>query len=618
MSLRAKTMKPTTLKNRMLVSFFAVIAVLGLFMGLLGFYVIDKDIIQKARKEVKEGLRAARSEYVGKIVKIHNGVDLVSPRDDLDVMRDKIGLDYLYYAPESERSAVRSEIAQRAFAGVRLGGTRIIPEDELREMAGEVYREVEIEVRPTPMARPSDKRSLTEAMAIEYAMPVDSAWGQKGVLYGGRIINNDFQLVDKIRDLTFGSELYDSKPVGTVTIFQDDVRVATNVLDNTGLRAVGTRISDSVYKEVVESGGTWWDRAFVVTDWYLTAYEPIKDIDGRIIGVLYVGILEKPYVDMARNILIVFVAIISLAVVLAVFLSFVLTAVITRHVGEVVDAADKMARGDLDIRVETRTGIRELDILAGSFNNMTENLSQSQAMLKIWNEKLAELNKNYLDLIGFVSHELKGILASTTLNAYSVRDGFLGMVNFKQRKALDSITRNLDYLAATVKNFLNLSRIEKGEVSLNRADVMLKEDIFDPSLESLHRQAVDKGMEVVNNIPAGMAVNGDPDLLTIVANNLAGNAIKYGAENGKVIISAFDLGGSVRVEVYNDGRPVTEEEKGRLFKRFSRLAGADGKKVRGTGLGLFITKDIIEKHGGAIRVEPRENGNAFVFEIKKG
>ncbi len=611
-------MKPTTLKNRMLVSFFAVIAVLGLFMGLLGFYVIDKDIIQKARKEVKDGLIAARAEYTGKIAKIHNGMNLISPGDDLGVMRDKIGLDYLYFVQESEKAGVKSEIAQRAFAGVRLGGTRIISENELKEMGDEVYKAVKIEVKPTPMARPSDKRSLNEAMAIEYAMPVDSAdWGRKGVLYGGRIINNDFPLVDKIRDLTFGDDLYDAKPIGTVTIFQDDVRVATNVLDDAGERAVGTRISDSVYDEVVKKGNTWWDRAFVVTDWYLTAYEPIKDTGGTTIGVLYVGILERPYVDMARNIIIVFIAIITLAIVLAVFLSFVLTTVITKHVREVVDAADKMAKGNLAIRVNTRTTIKELDRLADSFNNMTENLNESHAMLKVWNEKLAELNKNYLDLIGFVSHELKGILASTTLNAYSVRDGFLGMVNFKQRKALDSITRNLDYLAATVKNFLNLSRIEKGEVALNRAEVMLKDDIFAPSLESLHRQAVDKEMEVENNIPAALAVNGDPDLLTIVANNLVGNAIKYGAEKGKVIINASDLGDSIRVEVYNDGRPITDEEKLRLFKRFSRLASADGKKVRGSGLGLFITKDIIEKHGGSIRVEAREKGNAFIFEVKK-
>lgn len=611
-------MKPTTLKNRMLVSFFAVIAVLGLFMGLLGFYVIDKDIIQKARKEVKEGLIAARAEYTGKIAKIHNGINLISSGDDLDLMRDKIGLDYLYFVPDSEKAGVKSEIVKRAFAGVRLGGTRIISEEELKSMGGDIYGSVRIDVKPTPRARPSKKKSLNEAIAIEYAAPVDDGlWGRKGVLYGGRIINNDFPLVDKIRDLTFGSELYDSKPVGTVTIFQDDVRVATNVLDDAGSRAVGTRISDSVYKEVVESGKTWWDRAFVVTDWYLTAYEPIKDINGKIVGVLYVGILEKPYVDMARNILIVFFAIITLAIALAVVISFVLTSVIAKHVREMVDAADKMAKGDLNTRVSPRTSIKELDHLASSFNNMAENLSESQAMLKVWNEKLTELNKNYLDLIGFVSHELKGILASTTLNAYSVRDGFLGMVNFKQRKALDSITRNLDYLAATVKNFLNLSRIEKGEVSLNRADVMLKEDIFAPSLESLHRQAVDKEIEVENNLPSAVVVNGDPDLLTIVANNLVGNAIKYGAEKGKIVISAMDLGDTIRVEVYNDGRPITDEEKGRLFKRFSRLASADGKKVRGSGLGLFITKDIIEKHGGTIRVEPREKGNAFIFEIKK-
>ncbi|MBN2831265.1 MAG: cache domain-containing protein [Candidatus Omnitrophica bacterium] len=105
-------------------------------------------------------------------------------------------------------------------------------------------------------------------------------------------------LVDKINELVFGNEVYKGKPVGTVTIFQDDIRISTNVLNDKGERAVGTRVSKEVYDRVVIKGISWKDRAFVVTDWYFTTYEPIKDISGNIIGILYVGILEKPYADL--------------------------------------------------------------------------------------------------------------------------------------------------------------------------------------------------------------------------------------------------------------------------------------------------------------------------------
>ena len=136
---------------------------------------------------------------------------------------------------------------------------------------------------------------------------------------------------------------------------------------------------------------------------------------------------------------------------------------------------------------------------------LSAKLNERSLSLKITNEKLADANKNYIDLIGFVSHELKGILASAIMNAYAVRDGFLGMVNFKQRKALDSITRNLDYLEATVHKFLNLGRIEKGELSVNKTELNLRKDIFDVSIDALKPVAVRKNITIDNEVEEDLA-----------------------------------------------------------------------------------------------------------------
>ncbi|OQA12886.1 MAG: Sensor histidine kinase QseE [bacterium ADurb.Bin363] len=253
-----------------------------------------------------------------------------------------------------------------------------------------------------------------------------------------------------------------------------------------------------------------------------------------------------------------------------------------------------------------------------AFNDMADRIGAKRKRLEESNEKLTELNKSYLDLIGFVAHELKGILASTILNAYTVRDGFLGMINFKQRKALDSITRNLDYLEATVKNFLNLSRIEKGEIKISKTELLLKEDVFSTSIEAFTKQANEKCIEIEDNIKPGLKLKGDPDLLTIVANNLIGNAIKYGSKDGKIVLNSNATESKIEIEIYNDGIPIKEEEKGKLFKKFSRLESQQKRKVRGTGLGLFVTRDIVEKHGGTIRVEAREKGNSFIFNLERG
>ena len=166
-----------------------------------------------------------------------------------------------------------------------------------------------------------------------------------GVLYGGNLLNQNYDIVDKIQSIIFRDSKYVRKEVGTVTIFQQDVRISTNVLDNDGSRAIGTRVSEEVYNQVLEKGQRWINRAFVVNNWYKTAYEPIKTIDGNIIGMLYVGILEKPFNDIARNCIIVFLVITAAVTTLAVITSVILSEQLTKPVKSVVEAAGKLSQG---------------------------------------------------------------------------------------------------------------------------------------------------------------------------------------------------------------------------------------------------------------------------------
>lgn len=608
-----------TIKSRLLLSFLSIILVLGISKSIMVYYIVEKDIIERAQKEVKIRLNTVRAVYVRDLDTYRTEFTLISERDNPDIIKEKLGLDYLYIVkPDGDN--IKSDIACEALRQNRgVGGIRIISRKELLEMHNDLYNTIKIEVKDTEQARPGTLKVLENAMAVEYALPVTESSGKsKYIIYGGRVINNNNGIVDRARNLVFEKESYNEKPMGTVTIFQDDIRIATNVLDKEGNRAIGTRVSEAVYKKVVEEGNTWVARAFVVTDWYLTAYEPIKDINGHVIGILYVGILEAPFRDISRDILFGIITLIALATMIAAILSYIVAESISKPINDLLNATSRFAGGDLGYRVKTVTSLEELTQLDEAFNKMAERLEGKRKKLEEGNEKLKELNKSYLDLIGFVAHELKGILASTILNAYTVRDGFLGLINFKQRKALDSITRNLDYLESTVKNFLNLSRIEKGEIKISKIDLLLKEDVFSVSAEAFSKQASEKGMEIIDNINKGIKLKGDPDLLAIVANNLVGNAIKYGSKDGKIILTSSIKESKIEINVYNDGIPIKEEDKGKLFKKFSRLESQQKRKVRGTGLGLFVTKDIIEKHGGNIWVEPGENGNSFIFTLERG
>jgi len=468
------------------------------------------------------------------------------------------------------------------------------------------------------LSRPTDRVVLESAMAKEYAMPIKNENGDiDKILYGGRIINGDHVRVDNFKNMVFGRNMYKGLPVGTVTIFQDDIRIATNVLEEDGSRAVGTRVSAEVYKKVVESGKVWHDRAFVVNDWYKSAYEPIKNITGDVIGILYVGTLQKPFDEMAGNIILVFLAILAGTIVLAVILALILANNISRPLLEMIPATHRISNGDFENTVKTDTGIAGFNKLAESFNEMAMKLEERERSLMLSNQKLEEANKNYIDLISFVSHELKGILASAVMNTYSIRDGFLGMVNFKQQRAINSVARSLDYLTATVKKFLNLGRVEKGELPVNKTKILLRKEIFDVAIESLSVMAKNKKINIVNEIDPTLNVNADIDLLQVVANNLVNNAIKYGLEDGNIIIRSQVVDSDAEIEVYNDSVPISEEQKEKLFKKFSRLNTPETKTVKGTGLGLFITKQIIESHGGSIWVESKTKGNSFIFRIER-
>ncbi len=611
---------PVSVKTRILFSFLMVILVLSISIALLGYWVLQKDIIGRADLKVRNDLTTARTVYTSEIERIGQALKLVTPNGDIEALKKKLNVHYLRYATPEEFGSLRSEIARAAVkkgdpAGV--GGTRLIEAEELATL-GDFPGEAPIEIKPTPKARATDRKRVDSVMAKEYAVPLLDGQGKvAAVLYGGRAINRDDTFVDHVREMVYGAGMYKDKPVGTVTIFLDDVRIATNVQDENGQRAIGTRVSEEVYRAVVEQGRTWHERAFVVTDYYKSAYEPIRNIEGHIIGILYVGTLEQPFVDIAREMMQFFLLLVVVVSVIAVLFSFVLAGTISRPLIEVVHASECLASGDWGYQVKGNSSIREINSMAEGFNAMALGLKEREESLRVSNEKLAAMNKSYIDLIGFVAHELKGILASAVMNAYAVRDGYLGLINFKQRKAMDSVTRNMDYLDATVKKFLSLGRVERGELPVNKTHLNLKKDVFDVSINSLAPMAVKKSLKIANEVGPDVVVNADSDLMQIVANNLVSNAIKYSPDAGEIKITARPMNGMVEVDVYNDSTPLSEEQRAKLFQKFSRLDNPQTKKVKGTGLGLYITRQIIEKHGGHIAVEPREHGNSFVFRIER-
>ena len=325
-------------------------------------------------------------------------------------------------------------VVRRALAGQTASGTVLVSAELLRAKGEELAERAYIPLLLTERAVPTERRAEDRGLVLEAALPIlDERGLVRGALIGGVLLNRKFALVDRIRDTVFGDRTFAGKPVGTVTLFLGDVRIATNVMLDAETRALGTRVSREVYERVLERGQRFADRAFVVNDWYLSAYDPIRDPNGRVVGILYVGLLEKAYLQYREGLAREYLAISLLAALISAAAAFVISRGMRRPVARLVGATRAITAGDLSVRVTATRGGQEMVELGQAFNSMAETLERDKRELERHEQDLqraysevAEKNSAYLEMLGFVTHELKSPLASIVFGIGSLRDRIVG------------------------------------------------------------------------------------------------------------------------------------------------------------------------------------------------
>ena len=430
------------------------------------------------------------------------------------------------------------------------------------------------------------------------------------LLYGGRLLNYNFDLIDNLRDKIFTSDLYNGKPLGTVTIFLGGLRVATNVLGPDGKRAVGTFVSKEVQKAVLEENQNYLGRAWVVDQWYLSGYQPIHDPDGHTIGILYVGLLEEPYKDLRTRLISRFLVPTALVVLVAFGAAFLVVNRIIGPLQTLRDAASRLAVRDWQEDITIPRTYSEIVELTSVFRGMQQaiktrdhQLTAQNQQLTVTNEQLETTNRNYMQTLGFVTHELKSPLAAMQSMVSLVVDGYVGEVSDKVREPLVRIKRNCEELQDMVKNYLDLSRAERGELAAKKSHIHYHQEVVEPCVEQTQALFNSRGVTLTVTSPKDLVVQADPELMRIALTNYLTNAAKYGAENKTARLTVNVEQEVLTGTVWNEGVGFTAEEKESLFKKFSRLKNPNTANKRGSGLGLFLVERILELHDGKVWAE---------------
>jgi two-component system NtrC family sensor kinase len=508
-----------------------------------------------------------------------------------------------------------------------LASTELISVERVRRENPNLSERLEIPIVKTPQSIEIHKKQLSEGMVLRATYPVFDAQGDlKGALVGGVLLNKDYAMVDKIKETVYHDEKYENLDMGFATIFQGGVRISTNVMTEDSERAIGTVVSQEVYERVVEKGTDWIGRAFVVNDWYLSSYVPIYNINHAIIGMLYVGILEKKYRDMRLDALWIFLGITTLGMVVAFIISFRMGHTIIERIRILKQATETIATGDLDYRLPSDKS-SDFGMLDEAFNDMVISLRDRDERLKRALQQITQTERLVAlgQIAAGVAHEMNNPLGGTLLYGNLVLEEL--PEGSPARENVEKIIYQTNRCKEIVQNLLDFARTPSGEMTL--LDI---NEVLLTSLSLVKDQSMFHGIEIETAFTEGLPrVKGDRSRLEQVFLNLFINASDSMTGGGKLtvatkLISRFpsDREGetemericllasphTVKITIADTGKGIDKAYLSHIFEPFFTTKGPG----QGTGLGLSIAYGIVRKHDGFIDVES-EPGSGTTFLI---
>ncbi|MEJ6393869.1 cache domain-containing protein [Gymnodinialimonas sp. 2305UL16-5] len=547
----------------------------------------------------------------------------------------RLGLDFILYGALNSETIPEAalEVATAATPDAPSAGLALFDATELTQISPDLANRAALSIVPTEAARPIARDVESRGMLILAAHRFP---GSDQVLIGGQLLNRNLSVIDTMNSLIYQEEGTTSAVrTGTTTLFLDDVRISTNVRLFEGERALGTRVSEVVWQQVMVEGDPWLDRAFVVNDWYISGYVPLTNIAGERIGMLYTGFLAAPFTAQRNQTILSLVLAFLVAVGVAVPFFLRLARGIFAPLEQMTGTMARAEAGELNARIgevgtqdEIGTVARHLDKLldqvqerdealrsyAENLNELvdqrTEELQDTNRKLEatfaqlVMSEKLATVG----EITAGVAHEINNPVAVIQGNLEVMRLG-LGDTAEDYRTEFDLIDAQTHRINVIVGKLLNFTRPEdlSGSATLVDPLVAVQDALLLVAPDLRHH-----GIEVECLHHGAPQIRIVETELQQVLVNLFLNAAQAMEHGGTLSIEtrAADWGDQAGAEiaVSDTGPGLPDGTSDAVFDPFYTT-----KPGKGSGLGLSISQNLMARVGGHIRVESEFGQGATFF-----
>jgi two-component system NtrC family sensor kinase len=629
----------SNIRFKLVVSLLSIVILTGTLATVVGINLINKNVIREAYGTVRNSLEATNElygeeiaqrlhiiEYLAKtpeIVRAAGAGDRAALYEKLLQIRGEFAFDIVNVVDSEGRVLVRANaygafgdsmahyrtiqevIRKRAPAA----GTGVLDPENIRFEGPSVVDRTLIQVVPTPLARVRTSPVERRAMVMKIAAPILEGDRLRGILYAAVLLNNNSEFIDRFKRLVFKDEKIRGRDVGTTTLFLGDVRIATNVVDSSGRRAIGTQISEEVYRRVFVEEKVWLGKAFVVNKWYLSGYSPLFDIDNKPLGILYVGILQQKYDLVLRATTLSFLLVIFVTTALAIGIAVYLINIYTRPLKKIIAASTEMALGFYH-RIEVDPRDDDARNLGRAFNAMVDAIQERDHQLKeqaertiLKSEKLASIGR----LASGIAHEINNPLTGVLTYSSLLLEDMKGTKYEEDLKVIRDETLRCRGIVRGILDFARDTKPEKAPADIN--------GIIEDSLHILEKHVNFQNVAIVRALDLGLPpVSVDAGEIRSVINNLAVNAADAMPNGGTLTITTEREAGTgmAVVRVADTGVGISPENLGKISEPFFTTKD----RGKGTGLGLAMAYGVIQRHNGTIDVRSKVGeGTEFVIKL---